>query len=162
MASNYTENYGLCQWEATDQVLREEFNQDNMKIDTILNGFEKKDSTLEELLISQSTAIQKLGNCEISFVQYISDHTYGPDHPTRITFPHRPMAFIVIGYEAVMFSICKSGIGLVCSSSTTTDLALSWSENTVSFYSTANARLQMNSGSNHTYYVLAFYQNDIL
>ena len=46
MASNYTEHYGLCQWEATDQVLREEFNQDNTKIDTILNGFEKKDSTL--------------------------------------------------------------------------------------------------------------------
>ena len=22
MASNYTENYGLCQWEATDHVLR--------------------------------------------------------------------------------------------------------------------------------------------
>ena len=36
MASNYTENYGLCQWEATDQVLREEFNQDNEKIDAAL------------------------------------------------------------------------------------------------------------------------------
>lgn len=33
MASNFTENYGLCQWEATDQVLREEFNQDNIKIE---------------------------------------------------------------------------------------------------------------------------------
>ena len=36
MASNYTENYGLCQWEATDHVLREEFNQDHAKIDTAL------------------------------------------------------------------------------------------------------------------------------
>ena len=36
MASNYTENYGLCQWEATDHVLREEFNQDHAKIDTCL------------------------------------------------------------------------------------------------------------------------------
>lgn len=36
MASNYTENYGLCQWEATDQVLREEFNQDNKKVDEAL------------------------------------------------------------------------------------------------------------------------------
>ena len=34
MASNYTENYGLCQWEATDHVLREEFNQEHAKIDT--------------------------------------------------------------------------------------------------------------------------------
>lgn len=37
MASNYTENYGLCQWEATDQVLRTEFNEDNAKIDAALS-----------------------------------------------------------------------------------------------------------------------------
>ena len=33
MASNYTQNYGLCQWEATDQVLRTDFNEDNQKIE---------------------------------------------------------------------------------------------------------------------------------
>lgn len=38
MASNYTENYGLCQWEATDGVLRTDFNEDNTKIDTALKG----------------------------------------------------------------------------------------------------------------------------
>lgn len=38
MASNYTKNYGLCQWEATDQVRREEFNQDNQKVDEALAG----------------------------------------------------------------------------------------------------------------------------
>ena len=37
MASNYTENYGLCQWEATDQVLRTEFNEDHAKIDAVLS-----------------------------------------------------------------------------------------------------------------------------
>lgn len=36
MASNYTENYGLCQWEATDAVLHTDFNEDNQKIDTAL------------------------------------------------------------------------------------------------------------------------------
>ena len=38
MASNYTENYGLCQWEATDGVLRTDFNEDNTTIDTALKG----------------------------------------------------------------------------------------------------------------------------
>ena len=38
MASNYTEHYGLCQWEATDQVLREEFNKDNVEMETALTG----------------------------------------------------------------------------------------------------------------------------
>ena len=37
MASNYTENYGLCQWEATDQVLRTVFNEDNRKVDEALS-----------------------------------------------------------------------------------------------------------------------------
>ncbi len=36
MASNYTTNYGLCQWEAGDQFVRSEFNQDNAKIDAAL------------------------------------------------------------------------------------------------------------------------------
>ena len=36
MASSYTPNYQLNQWAATDKVLREEFNQDNAKIDAAL------------------------------------------------------------------------------------------------------------------------------
>ena len=38
MASNYTEHYGLCQWEETDQVMREEFNENNAKIDAALSA----------------------------------------------------------------------------------------------------------------------------
>ena len=38
MASNYTSNYGLCQWEAGDQFVRSEFNQDNAKIDAALKS----------------------------------------------------------------------------------------------------------------------------
>ena len=38
MASNQTSNYGLNQWEATDQVLRTEFNADNLKVDTALKN----------------------------------------------------------------------------------------------------------------------------
>ena len=36
MASKQTINYGLSQWEATDQVLRADFNADNAKIDAAL------------------------------------------------------------------------------------------------------------------------------
>ena len=38
MSTNHTTNYGLCQWLATDQVQRTDFNQDNAKIDTALEG----------------------------------------------------------------------------------------------------------------------------
>ena len=38
MASNYTSNYNLNQWSASDRVLRTEFNADNAKIDAALAG----------------------------------------------------------------------------------------------------------------------------
>ena len=38
MATNHTTNYQLNQWEATDQVLRTEFNADNAKIDAALKA----------------------------------------------------------------------------------------------------------------------------
>lgn len=37
MASNQTEHYGLNQWAVEDKVLREEFNQDNAKLEATLN-----------------------------------------------------------------------------------------------------------------------------
>ena len=42
MATNYTANYGLCQWEPEDDFIREEFNQDNEKIDSALGQAEAK------------------------------------------------------------------------------------------------------------------------
>ena len=45
MASGYTANYRLCQWEPEDQFLREEFNQDNAKIDSALKAAEEKAET---------------------------------------------------------------------------------------------------------------------
>ena len=38
MATNYTTNYQLNQWEPTDAVQRVEFNQDNAKLDTALKS----------------------------------------------------------------------------------------------------------------------------
>ena len=53
MAINYTEHYGLCQWEATDQVLREEFNEDNAKVDAVLSNLDEKKA--------EQSAMQQLG-----------------------------------------------------------------------------------------------------
>lgn len=40
MASNYTEKYKLCQWEATDAVLRTDFNEDNAKLEAALKALQ--------------------------------------------------------------------------------------------------------------------------
>jgi len=42
MASNYTSNYGLCQWAASDKVLRTEFNADNAKIDAAIAAVDSR------------------------------------------------------------------------------------------------------------------------
>ena len=72
MASNYTENYGLCQWEATDQVLRTEFNEDNAKIEAALTA----------------------RNCQVWTTTYTGD---GADSKT-LTFPHRPHFVLIMGH----------------------------------------------------------------
>ena len=91
MASNYTEHIGLCQWEATDQVLRTEFNQDNAKVDAALD-------TLEQTLTQHSEeleSIAKLGNCTVYHTTYTGKNQYSKS----LTFPGKPMVVMVADTE---------------------------------------------------------------
>ena len=54
MATNYTANYGLCQWEPEDNFLREEFNQDNAKIDAAIKATE------EEIAAAEARSTERL------------------------------------------------------------------------------------------------------
>lgn len=47
MATNYTTNYQLNQWESTDAVQRVEFNQDNAKVDAALEELETAKQRLD-------------------------------------------------------------------------------------------------------------------
>lgn len=63
MAKNYTDNYNLCQWDEEDLVNREEFNQDNSRIDQGLSSISEKiiqlraeyDQSNEEFLTKLAT-----------------------------------------------------------------------------------------------------------
>lgn len=77
MASNYTENYGLCQWEATDQVLRTDFNEDNAKIDAALYAV-------------------KGCNCQL----YTTAYTGTGKGEQSLTFPRKPLVVMAIGGTA--------------------------------------------------------------
>lgn len=54
MASNYTEKYKLCQWEATDAVLRTDFNEDNAKLESALAGIEENKADYSIVLFLSS------------------------------------------------------------------------------------------------------------
>lgn len=62
MASGYTANYGLCQWEPEDQFLREEFNEDYAKLDAALKAVE--DKAVAEAQSAQQTADRALDGLE--------------------------------------------------------------------------------------------------
>lgn len=73
-STNQTANYQLCQWAADDQVLREDFNADNLKVDTALAA-----------LALQSTIV---------FGSYTGD---GTDN-RQITLGFRPAAVLILPY----------------------------------------------------------------
>ena len=62
MASGYTTNYGLCQWQRSDKFLREEFNQDNAKLDAALKAAE--DRAAAEARSAQQTADRALNGLD--------------------------------------------------------------------------------------------------
>lgn len=77
-----TENYQLNQWEASDRILREDFNNDNLKLENALEG------------------LKTLCNCQIYLLPYTGT---GETGPITHTFPHRPMFVIFMssnGYWA--------------------------------------------------------------
>ena len=114
MASNYTSNYGLCQWEANDKVLRSEFNGDNAKIDaaisavdsrvdgkastSALNSLKNTVSSLSTTITGQGNTLGKKGNCQVAVTSYTGN---GQDTRTH-TFPKKPVMFFIIG-NALMF-----------------------------------------------------------
>lgn len=142
MASNYTENYGLCQWEATDQVLRTDFNEDNTKIDAALKGLSEQNTALEA---SVAAAVAAAGNCEMELITYTGTGNYGEGKPTKVTFSSVPDVFLVAGDQSLYFGRGGGTNGIIASEDFINDVTCSWSGNQLSMINYVAARYQMNS-----------------
>ena len=92
MASNYTTNYQLNQWEPTDQVQRTDFNADNAKIDAALKT--NADAIAAETA-ARTAAVALCGNCQIYTTSYVGTGTYGLEHRRSITCPKEPIVVII-------------------------------------------------------------------
>ena len=97
VASNYTTNYQLNQWEAGDQVLRTEFNQDNQKIDAALKNH---DDEITGLATELTAGLAGKGNCHVSYNTYVGTGAYSSANPTSLTFPELPDLVIIAGENA--------------------------------------------------------------
>ena len=169
MASNYTTNYQLNQWEPTDAVQRVEFNQDNAKLDTALKSLsdqvvQKADQSALNTLISavnqkadastvsglsQTVAghtgqLAQLGNCGIYTDSYTGNNLSGSENKCSLTFPAQPILVWVVKSDTREFMVLYRGISK----------AVSWGTNSVSWYC-SNKGAQMNEAGG-TYRVYAF------
>ena len=155
MASNYTTNYQLNQWEATDQVLRTDFNADNAKIDAALKGLAEKDTALEAMV---SAATAAAGNCNMELITYTGTGTYGnSNNATKIQFQSMPDIFIIVGDKAVLFG--RGGVSQVVfiSADFSDNDSASWNETQFTIINGVSARYQMNS-KNMPYWALGLKQ----
>lgn len=141
MASNYTTNFGLCQWEATDQVQRTEFNVDNAKIDAALGEHAQK--------------LNWLGNCRIETGSYVGTGKYGEEQPIMLTFSGKPLAVMVGGWENTIIMV-RSTASYIYSMGISTNYLVfpTWGEASLSWYAGAVAGQCNMVGKTYTY--LAF------
>ena len=156
MASNHTTNYNLNQWEATDKVLRTDFNADNAKIDAALAG-------LAGTVAEHTASLAAKGNLTVQMLSYTGNGGYGESSPTVINFPKRPVFFLAFGHQGVLIAggddtsqaqvIRYNGLGTGVMTSNFT-----WNGNQARFW-WQEAYGQLNV-SGKPYRVIAFYLTD--
>ena len=116
MASNYTTNYNLCQWQPTDQVQRTDFNADNAKLDAALADLAKEvsskaDQTDVTALAGQmeqkadSASVNTLDGRALRWAlgSYMGTGTYGSDSPNQLDFSKtlgRAPVFLLVRKES--------------------------------------------------------------
>lgn len=151
MASNYTEHYGLCQWEATDQVLRGEFNQDNAKVDEALGTLEQMITRLSTRLAAQEVMTEKLGNCELYTATYSGN---GSASVMKHTFPGNPVFIMVSDTQyGTSFVACRgmTNVSPHYQSNGSIRVSLTWQNRSVTWNYSGGADWNLNaSGRNYT------------
>ena len=147
MANGQTDNYRLNQWSAEDPVLREEFNQDNAKVDGVLNQLEK--------------GLLEKGNCSIFMGEYTGTGKAGAEYPNQLTFPFVPLLVAIVrkdgmyaSYQAIALQGQEHFCDFNCGSSDASNICI-WTEYGLSWYSiSSNVFIQLNE-SEITYLYVA-------
>ena len=151
MSTNHTTNYNLNQWEATDKVLRTEFNEDNAKIDAALKANADAIAAEEE---AREAAVAGKGNCQIYMASY-EGKSPGTSTVT-VQFPWLPTLAVIVGTDGqgAVFTSSQTSIrtNFEYGSNTFTPV---WSDTTLSWDSSNYGPSRLN-GSGVTYTVIAF------
>lgn len=156
MATNHTANYNLNQWQATDPVLRTDFNEDNSKLDAALTTLNATTQQHTAQLTQQAAELAVRGNITFTTSSYIGT---GLGNTNTLTFAKKPIFIYICGPEegANLFlmqgqtkSMGHGGASLYANNKVT------WSGNSVSWITTFDTELTQCNKKGVTYLVLAF------
>lgn len=147
MATNHTANYNLNQWQATDPVLRTDFNEDNAKIDAALKSLNAASQQHTTQLSQLQTSLSKHGDCKLHYTIYEGDGSVS----RTFTFPHKPVYLFLYGRSNVNLMIPRGAPFCYLDN---VSVNLSWSEKSLTITTRGSADPEFNTESN-TYYLLA-------
>ncbi|WP_186566638.1 hypothetical protein [Lawsonibacter celer] len=136
--AGYTDNYQLHQWEPGDDFLRTDFNEDLAKIDAELQK------------TAQSVPRVAVGT-------YVGDGTYGSAGASNLTFDFKPtLVLLFCPGDSSRQAVCLPGTNgnAKAFGANNSQVYVTWSGNTVSWYSPDSKQAQFNDTST-TYYYLA-------
>ena len=144
-----TQNLHLPQWEADDRIMRTDFNDAMSKIDAALG--------------EMAQALSEGSNCKIVFGTYVGTGTrgsYGNEATcNKLTFDSKPLVVHVGCHNYQFTAIYASPDGFLqrWSSSDSARENVTWSGNSIIWYSSSSASDQLNT-SGTTYYYVALLQ----
>ena len=139
---NHTTNLHLPQWEETDRIQMDDFNDAMASIDA---------------------GVAAAGNCKIVTGTYTGTGEYGEEHPNTLTFEQPPKCVIVAG-NFIMIAIpgadyalvFSAALGSMSSESHNSFLTIRtiWNGNTLQWYSKSSEHAQCNSELPYSYIAL--------
>lgn len=149
MATNYTSNYQLCQWEESDQVNRLEFNQDNSRIEEALSLLASKMTQIETSLSQISTTVTTTASNAYSSSNpnVACGYTTGTGAAISFKLPFTPKGAIIIRYDhfwgskgAVVGMAVSGGYSSTggTASGSSNDVTISGSSITISAYTSVS------------------------
>lgn len=156
MATNHTANYNLNQWQATDPVLRTDFNEDNTKIDTALKSLSTTTQQHTTQLAQQAAQLAARGNITFATTSYVGT---GKGKTNTLTFSKKPIFIYICGPVDcsnlfLMQGQSRSmGHGMYNNYGNNT---VTWSGNSVSWSSMSNDENTQCNQEGSNYLVLAF------
>ena len=149
MATNHTANYNLNQWEATDPVLRTDFNADNSKVDAALKSLSTTVQQHTTQISQMQTALSKCGTCKFHYQTYAGNG----ESSWSLTFPSKPVLIFISIHSGQSIILNADAEAAVENSN---GVSLSWSGNTLTLTNKNQYSNSFNQKDN-SYLVLALY-----